>query len=304
MGLAPASPSQEKKRRTTATSADSPTEIRRCFRNQLLRPVANLPTCYSLGRHSSTTVLSLTGPMHREETTLSQSHVFVARKRRVQTHHPLRILQNHGRKTASLPMRRVRTDVLDDKGHPLLPPRGDRRAIRDPSGSLDRARRERGVATLNAESGCLGRATRTVVQALTRHVRRLPAGLMATLTWDRGLELAAHRTFSIATGVQVLLLRPVQSVATRHQREHEWSAAPVSAEGDRPRRLHPDTVGRDCPRAQHAASQDTGLSHTGGYTRGDCCIDRLNRHDKAGPRGTRGKKTIASAGFVLAVLSD
>ena len=34
---------------------------------------------------------------------------------------------------------------------------GDRRAIRDPSGSLDRARRERGVATLNTESGCLKR---------------------------------------------------------------------------------------------------------------------------------------------------
>ena len=53
-----------------------------------------------------------------------------------------------------------------------------------------------------------GRATRTVVQALTRHVRRLPAGLMATLTWDRGLELAAHRTFSIATGVQVYFCDP------------------------------------------------------------------------------------------------
>ena len=53
-----------------------------------------------------------------------------------------------------------------------------------------------------------GRATRTVVQALTRPVRRLPDGLMATLTWDRGLELAAHRTFSIATGVQVYFCDP------------------------------------------------------------------------------------------------
>jgi IS30 family transposase len=33
-----------------------------------------------------------------------------------------------------------------------------------------------------------GRQTRTVVQALTEHVRRLPHGRMATLTWDRGLE--------------------------------------------------------------------------------------------------------------------
>ena len=50
--------------------------------------------------------------------------------------------------------------------------------------------------------------TQTVVRALTRHVRRLPAGLMATLTWDRGLELAAHRTFSIATGMQVYFCDP------------------------------------------------------------------------------------------------
>ena len=41
-----------------------------------------------------------------------------------------------------------------------------------------------------------------------RSVRRLPDGLMATLTWDRGLELAAHRTFSIATGVQVYFCDP------------------------------------------------------------------------------------------------
>ena len=31
---------------------------------------------------------------------------------------------------------------------------------------------------------------------------------MATLTWDRGLELAAHRTFSIATGVKVYFCDP------------------------------------------------------------------------------------------------
>ena len=31
---------------------------------------------------------------------------------------------------------------------------------------------------------------------------------MATLTWDRGLELAVHRTFSIATGVQVYFCDP------------------------------------------------------------------------------------------------
>ena len=53
-----------------------------------------------------------------------------------------------------------------------------------------------------------GKDTQTVVQALTAQVQRLPAGLMATLTWDRGLALAAHRTFSIATGVQVYFCDP------------------------------------------------------------------------------------------------
>ena len=53
-----------------------------------------------------------------------------------------------------------------------------------------------------------GRETQTVVQALTQQVQRLPEGLMATLTWDRGLELAAHHAFSIATGVQVYFCDP------------------------------------------------------------------------------------------------
>jgi IS30 family transposase len=53
-----------------------------------------------------------------------------------------------------------------------------------------------------------GKETRHVVQALTRRVRRLPAGLMRSLTWDRGYELAAHRTFSIATGVRVYFCDP------------------------------------------------------------------------------------------------
>ena len=42
----------------------------------------------------------------------------------------------------------------------------------------------------------------------SRSLRGRTGGLMATLTWDRGLELAAHRTFSIATGVQVYFCDP------------------------------------------------------------------------------------------------
>jgi IS30 family transposase len=50
--------------------------------------------------------------------------------------------------------------------------------------------------------------TETVVRALTRHVQRLPDGLMASLTWDRGLEMAHHKRFTVATDVQVYFCDP------------------------------------------------------------------------------------------------
>jgi IS30 family transposase len=53
-----------------------------------------------------------------------------------------------------------------------------------------------------------GKDTQSVVQALTRRVRTLPAGLMSSLTWDRGMELAAHKTFSVATDVRVYFCDP------------------------------------------------------------------------------------------------
>ena len=53
-----------------------------------------------------------------------------------------------------------------------------------------------------------GKDTDSVVQALSRTVRALPKGLMSSLTWDRGMELAAHKTFSVATDVQVYFCDP------------------------------------------------------------------------------------------------
>lgn len=48
----------------------------------------------------------------------------------------------------------------------------------------------------------------TVVRALTRHVQRLPDEMMESLTWDRGLELAHHKRFTVATDVQVYFCDP------------------------------------------------------------------------------------------------
>src|SRR5450755_4527536 len=50
--------------------------------------------------------------------------------------------------------------------------------------------------------------TEAVVAALTQHVRKLPATLKRSLTWDRGLEMAKHKDFTVATDVQVYFCDP------------------------------------------------------------------------------------------------
>lgn len=53
-----------------------------------------------------------------------------------------------------------------------------------------------------------GKDSDTVVGALIRQVRQLPDGLMASLTWDRGTQLAYHRKFTVATDVSVYFCDP------------------------------------------------------------------------------------------------
>jgi IS30 family transposase len=50
--------------------------------------------------------------------------------------------------------------------------------------------------------------TEAVVAALSRQVRKLPVTLKRSLTWDRGLEMAKHKDFTVATDVQVYFCDP------------------------------------------------------------------------------------------------
>ena len=50
--------------------------------------------------------------------------------------------------------------------------------------------------------------TEAVVAALSQHVRKLPTTLKRSLTWDRGLEMAKHKEFTVATDVQVYFCDP------------------------------------------------------------------------------------------------
>jgi len=50
--------------------------------------------------------------------------------------------------------------------------------------------------------------TTTVVAALSKHVLKLPATLRRSLTWDRGHEMAKHKSFTVDTKVKVYFCDP------------------------------------------------------------------------------------------------
>ena len=52
------------------------------------------------------------------------------------------------------------------------------------------------------------RETHTVVDALSEEIKKLPATLRRSLTWDRGLELADHKCFTVATQLKVYFCDP------------------------------------------------------------------------------------------------
>ena len=53
-----------------------------------------------------------------------------------------------------------------------------------------------------------GKDSDSVVGALIRQVQNLPHGLITSLTWDRGTELAYHRKFTVATDISVYFCDP------------------------------------------------------------------------------------------------
>lgn len=65
-------------------------------------------------------------------------------------------------------------------------------------------RRSRYVMLVKLE----GKDTSSVVNALSRQVQQLPTGLISSLTWDRGPEMASHKGFTVATDVQVYFCDP------------------------------------------------------------------------------------------------
>jgi IS30 family transposase len=97
--------------------------------------------------------------------------------------------------------------------------------------------------------------TAAVVAALSRQIRRLPTSLRRSLTWDRGLEMAKHKTFTVATNVKVYFCDP-HSLAARNERKYQPLAATIPAEENRPFRLCAIRPGQD-----RAASKSTSAKN-------------------------------------------
>ena len=93
-------------------------------------------------------------------------------------------------------------------------PEGDRRALPTPRGSTSVRVHfcSRSMVEHHSRFTMLvkvsGKDTTAVVAALSRHVRKLPASLRRSLTWDRGLEMAQHKSFTVATNVKVYFCDP------------------------------------------------------------------------------------------------
>jgi IS30 family transposase len=88
-----------------------------------------------------------------------------------------------------------------------------------------------------------GHGAEAVRGGLIATISTLPTHLRGSLTWDQGAEMARHKQFSMATDMAVYFCNPGspwhQSMATRHQREHQRPAPPVLSQRHRPQRVRP-----------------------------------------------------------------
>jgi hypothetical protein len=101
--------------------------------------------------------------------------------------------------------------------------------------------------------------TALVVRALSQHIRKLPATLRRSLTWDRGLEMAKHKDFTVATDAQVYFCDP-QSPWQRGTNENQPAFMAILPARNRPVWLFSSAAqpGRAAP--ESTSKKDPGIS--------------------------------------------
>ena len=120
------------------------------------------------------------------------------------------------------------------------------------------------------------RDTQTVVNALIKQAKKLPDHLYQSLTWDRG---GTHGSQALHPGDRHpgVLLRSAEPVATRLEREHQPTAAPVLPQRNGPIGAQPGSVELRGQRTQRAASRDARIQDAEREISSLCCVDHLRR---------------------------
>ncbi len=137
-----------------------------------------------------------------------------ALKRELLTHLRSRRMMRKGRHAST--RGQPRGQIKDAVSIRERPPEAEDRAVPGHwEGDLLAGSRNTHVATLVERSSRFvvlvrvgGKDTQSVVAALSEQIRRLPKTVMYTLTWDRGPEMAAHKSFTVATDVSVYFCDP------------------------------------------------------------------------------------------------
>jgi IS30 family transposase len=155
--------------------------------------------------------------MHISHETIYRTLFIQARgalKRELTAH--LRSRRRIRRARASTPRGQGRGQIVDAISISERPPEVEDRAVPGHwEGDLLSGANNSHIATLVERASrfvmlvkVTGKSTDIVVAALARRVRRLPAELKRSMTWDRGTEMAKHKQFTIATDVKVYFCDP------------------------------------------------------------------------------------------------
>ena len=106
-----------------------------------------------------------------------------------------------------------------------------------------------------------GRDMATVTEGLSRTMARLPEQLRKSLTWDRGMELAEHKTVTANTGLAVYFADPRSPWQRGTNENTNRLLRQYFPKGDQHGPPHPGRPRRGRSEAQLASPQDPRLRH-------------------------------------------
>jgi len=107
------------------------------------------------------------------------------------------------------------------------------------------------------------RDTASVVAALAQQVRKLPSELRRSLTWDRGKEMADHKSFTIATNVKVYFCDPRSAaLGSAAATRTPMVCCDSISHAEQISRISPRPTWTDRSTAQSTSTEDLGIRNS------------------------------------------